>query len=368
MTSTTETTTTASSTTPPQTPWWRAGGIFAPGQRFNIHAPGLILVLGTCSSLECLLYVAAWFLWVFAAKYLYRMKTETCIFSFASYAVSMFFSGYRLLAATEDTAAWLHSALRLLACVWIGTTLKVAISSSACLHRYGAHCAYKTDHRWLKYAICMVGALCNQGGIVWWSSHHRCHHKHCDLPLDPHSPKLVGLENAFAFFNSNRQLMQVNHDYVPRHLQEDPVVWVLDTFYWAFCTLEMVVGFVGWGWYGLFVSYVSGWWAQVGGMIFNVAFHLEESKSNCVATNGGTWFRHSEIFFPAFLLISLVAPTVAPLVGEYYHEIHHVKPQLAKRDSLDLGWYLWVYPLMKLGLIWDVHGFSSKQTAAKKVI
>lgn len=300
------------------------------------------------------------------AKYVCRMKTETCLFSFASYAVSMFCAGFYLLDWSSDYFATFRSLLRLLAYIWLGSMLKVAISSSGCLHRYGAHTAYKTDG-WVKYLICAVGALCNQGGIVWWSSHHRCHHKNCDLPLDPHSPKLVGLENAFAFFNSNRELMKVNEDYVPRHLQDDKIVWFLDTFYWAFCTLEMIAAYAWFGWYGLFVSYTTGWWAQVGGMIFNVAFHLEEKTSNgkCIASDGGTWI-HSQLHYPAFFLISIFAPTIAPFVGEYYHEIHHVKPQLAKRDQLDVGWYLWVYPLMKLGLIWDVYGYESQ--TVKKVI
>lgn len=246
---TSTTTATAASTTSNPRPWWRAGGILRPGQRFNIHFPSFFLAWYYN---ELPLTIAAWVGFFLLSKYICKMKTETCLYSFPSYLISM------VVAARHIRP---NPVLFLLMCVVIGT-FKVAICSSACLHRYCAHTAYKTDSTMLKIFICIVGCLANQGGPIWWSSHHRCHHKHCEQPEDPHSPTLVGFENAFAFFNSNPKLMLVNEDYVPHYIDE-PIYWVIDTFYWAFCTLEMIVLWFFYGIPGFAASYISGFMCQV---------------------------------------------------------------------------------------------------------
>jgi hypothetical protein len=50
----------------------------------------------------------------------------------------------------------------------------------------------------------------------------------------------------------------------------------------------------------------------------------------------------------------LLHPFLGYFAGEIGHDDHHDHPMLAKRDSTDLGYYLFIFPLEKLGLVWDV--------------
>jgi len=54
-------------------------------------------------------------------------------------------------------------------------------------HRYFAHKAYKTS-RAFQFLLALFGCVALQKGPLWWSGHHRGHHRHSDTPLDPHSP------------------------------------------------------------------------------------------------------------------------------------------------------------------------------------
>ena len=64
----------------------------------------------------------------------------------------------------------------------------VGFCMSACLHRYFAHAAFKTS-RPFQVVLALMGNFTFQGGALWWASKHLRHHKHCDLPDDPHSAK-----------------------------------------------------------------------------------------------------------------------------------------------------------------------------------
>lgn len=163
----------------------------------------------------------------------------------------------------------------------------------------------------------------------------------------------MGFENAFAFFNTSQKLMEVNKDYVPHYLDED-VFWIIDTFYWAFCTLEMIAAWYFYGMVGVAASYISGWMCQLGGMYFNVVFHLSEENGSCQGIDVGQYWTKVPITYPGFFILSIMVPFSAPFSGEYYHKIHHEQPQLAYRNLLDLGWYFFVLPLQSAGLIYDV--------------
>lgn len=54
-------------------------------------------------------------------------------------------------------------------------------------HRYFAHRSFKTS-RWFQFILAVVGTTAVQGGVLWWSSHHRGHHAHSDQDEDLHSP------------------------------------------------------------------------------------------------------------------------------------------------------------------------------------
>ncbi len=54
-------------------------------------------------------------------------------------------------------------------------------------HRYFSHKSFKTN-RFFQFILGFWGSLANEGGVLWWASHHRNHHQNSDTPKDLHSP------------------------------------------------------------------------------------------------------------------------------------------------------------------------------------
>jgi len=119
----------------------------------------------------------------------------------------------------------LNHSLLLLAISLVISIAKVNICMSVCLHRYAAHAAFKCGPM-TNLFMNALGCLANQGGPIWWASQHRCHHKYCDVPRDPHSALLDGTQAAYGFFEKH---IEVVEEFAPRHL-ESAVLRVLDTY------------------------------------------------------------------------------------------------------------------------------------------
>jgi stearoyl-CoA desaturase (delta-9 desaturase) len=58
-------------------------------------------------------------------------------------------------------------------------------------HRYFAHRAFKTS-RAFQFVLAVAAESAGQGGVLWWASHHRWHHRTSDTALDVHSPRRRG--------------------------------------------------------------------------------------------------------------------------------------------------------------------------------
>ncbi len=54
-------------------------------------------------------------------------------------------------------------------------------------HRYFSHRSYKMG-RIPQFLLAWLGSTSVQKGVLWWSAHHRHHHRYSDLPNDIHSP------------------------------------------------------------------------------------------------------------------------------------------------------------------------------------
>jgi stearoyl-CoA desaturase (delta-9 desaturase) len=58
-------------------------------------------------------------------------------------------------------------------------------------HRYFSHKAYKTSRFW-QFVFALAGNTALQRGPLWWTAHHRHHHRFADQENDPHSPRQHG--------------------------------------------------------------------------------------------------------------------------------------------------------------------------------
>jgi len=371
-----------STTTPPQSAtknklgWWRSGGMHL---TVNLGFP--VIVIGSVSVLlqavsphlvqaYITLVVGCGALSVYGG-----MRTAYCCLLVPIYLTSL------LLAGTLDVATTLLTRMgmelpvsltrRLPPSVLAGVVfiviavavavVKVNICMSVCLHRYAAHQGFKCGP---VTALCinLLGCCAMQGGPVWWAAEHRCHHKHCDAPRDPHSPIQVGIENAFAFFLFHPH---VEEDYVPYHM-DSTLNRILDTWgAWLVVVAEMVVAWRYGGREGLFVAYTSGWICQTITLWFNIVNHpptitTTHSRTGkplvCKASDDYRLHKAQPIsyYYVPFHFLDILFPLFTTFVMEDEHKHHHEHARLAKRSWYDPAYWGFIKPLEVCGLVWDV--------------
>ena len=233
----------------------------------------------------------------------------------------------------------------------------VGVGMSLCLHRYFSHCSFKTS-RIVQFVLALIGSMSLQGGILWWCSKHNRHHKHCDTPLDPHSPTQTS--NMYAWLGW--LYYETHHDwiFVPQKYLLYPellVVNLLFVFPNAIVTylLSTCIG-IEWA---LFTCWVPGLFGALATTHFNVDYHppptstVDASQRQCYGINKASGDKG---IGPIRLdYVAKIAPWLfEPLVGEAYHDDHHAYPKRTHRPGYDMPYTLILRPLHKMGIIWDL--------------
>lgn len=323
-------------------PWYMRGGMFINvfGMAFNNTLPALWLALSLSSAFYKWAFLALYLSSCFGA-YLTDRKTVYCLVVVPLYMCSLLLS----FGLEQDPFRCLAMAVAM-------GIFKVNICMSVCLHRYASHQAFQCSAP-VKYAMCVLGCLANQGGPIWWGSQHRCHHKYCDVPRDPHSPTISGTERAFAFFGIRKA---VEEDFAPLHLESAPMR-ILDTWAFLLCSAELVLAWKFFGNVGLFVSYISAWLCQAITLWFNVANHppqIQDRKCKATDERAAILYEECGLYLPFYFLDALY-PVYAAIVMEGEHQHHHDHAQLAKRSKFDTAYWGFIRPLELLGLVWKVN-------------
>lgn len=327
-------------------PWYIRGGMHVNevGMGLNVVlAPIFLIMTAATASLHpsftpVQIYAAAFCLQALLAL-AEGMRTVFCVVAVPCYLASL-----AVLPATISTAAAPTVALAVVIAVW-----RVGICMSVCLHRYAAHAGFRCGPA-TRLCLNLLGCAAHQGGPIWWASQHRCHHKYCDQPRDPHSAIQVGVENAFAFFSTGHAA--VEEEFAPTH-NDTWYLRLVDTWSFAVCTLEMYLAYRFFGREGLFVSYTSIWLCQTITLWFNIVNHPPETKTDkvCQATNHQG---HSTMYYPLFLLLDRLYGAFGKIVSEAAHDDHHVHASLVRREKYDVMYFAFVWPLEKIGLVWNV--------------
>ncbi|KAL7534508.1 hypothetical protein ACHAXR_005919 [Thalassiosira sp. AJA248-18] len=327
-------------------PWYIRGGMHVNevGMGLNVTVPPIYLAVTAATASLHSSYTPVQ---IFAAVFLLQvilaaaegMRTVFCVI-----AVPCYLTSFMIIPGTLPTSIAPTLVLAIAIAIW-----RVGACMSVCLHRYAAHAAFKCGPG-TRLFLNVMGCMANQGGPIWWASQHRCHHKHCDVPRDPHSAIQDGVENAFAFFSTGHAA--VEEEFAPKH-NDTWLLRLLDTWSFAVCSVEMLVAYHCFGREGLFVSYTSMWICQTITLWFNIANHPPNTHpgKDCQATN----FRGKPTgWYPAFWFLDALYPYFGSIVSEKNHEDHHVHFMLAKREKYDCMYHLVVWPLEKMGLVWDV--------------
>jgi len=206
---------------------------------------------------------------------------------------------------------------------------------SICLHRFFAHSAFSTT-RSFRFFLAIVSTFAYQGGPLWWASKHRRHHKLCDAPGDPHSPAQLGFMRAFWGWTLDPAERSVDYDFV-KHIGGCLELEMLE-YIWFFFPVSAFFAVRRCG-----PTPAALWVAapllvcRLVTLLFNVEFHREKKGDSCAAVD--------------------VARFLGDLVGESAHGHHHIHPKTLRRPSLgppwaDLPYFIFVLPLLKVGLIW----------------
>jgi stearoyl-CoA desaturase (delta-9 desaturase) len=210
---------------------------------------------------------------------------------------------------------------------------------TAGFHRYFSHRTYKTS-RVFQFVLAWLGTTSAQKGVLWWSAHHRDHHKFSDQPEDLHSPLQKGLWWAHVGWILCPKNDATKFDRI-RDFAKYPELRWLNKWHIlppvALAVLLFLVGGSGLLVWGFFVSTVILWH---GTFTINSLSHVF----------GSTRYRTTDTSKNNFLLALLT-------LGEGWHNNHHFYQSTANQ-----GWFWWeidgsYYALRVLslfGLVWDL--------------
>ena len=94
--------------------------------------------------------------------------------------------------------------------VMLGFYLLRMFAITAFYHRYFSHKAFKTS-RVVQFIFAVIGVMSTQNGPLWWSAHHRHHHRHADQPEDLHSPRHGFWYSHMGWFLNRRNYATQEH-------------------------------------------------------------------------------------------------------------------------------------------------------------
>ena len=291
--------------------------------------------------------------------------------------------------------------------VWFFTASPALVAN----HRFFAHNAFKVS-RVTRVGVAIVACLGLQYGPCWWSSKHRRHHKHCDVDDDPHSWMRTSIWYAWLGWPMAYKEQCIDTQYVhpsmfvdafttsssssnekddPQQQQQKPTFrlpqWLMppqsidntdsdididqkfdgrkkvlapemllmDKLWWVpSVSLQLGLYYImGFPARSIFLYYTAPvTWVPIPILLFNVMFHPPDQTP----TSKG-----------CYALDSLLDPLTF-LMGESHHEDHHAFPDRAKRPQLlDLSYWLFIAPMLALGLAWDPKTYNHGAIKRSKV-
>jgi len=278
-----------------------------------------------------------------------------------------------------DTLGWMQT-VGVELCLWLFLFIFFTMLYNNALttgHRYFAHHCFRTS-RLGTFLICCYSGMGLE--VMWWSSIHRRHHRHCECEGDPHSPGRKGFWYAYLGWTMDRENYETRLSYVRDWVTNNPELLMLDLFqnhlrkYWAvvltFCCKAFVDFVCPWGVPGAFEKspiFVGMMLASNVSMAFN-AFSHETHKPN-ESTEGDTVKDDVDLDTAGDLIGKNQAASWSPCNGkdipwftwisggEAFHKRHHEHPNLSLNAHY---WYqdynYWPYRVLEvLGLVWDVN-------------
>lgn len=230
-------------------------------------------------------------------------------------------------------------------------------------HRYFAHRSFKTS-RFFQFLLGLAGSLSGQGGVLWWSSHHRAHHKHSDEKEDLHSPVVYGFWESHMGWMMNPKCFKPAK-YKLNDFTKFPEIKFLNKFYGPIMILQGVLIYFA----GVYLENnypelgTSGLQLLVWGFFLATVWtwHVTFSINSICHIFGKKRFKSNDESRNNWIMGILA-------MGEGWHNNHHKYGWSARNGmrwyEFDLSWYV-IKTLSLLGIVWDVKVPTKEQLKAE---
>jgi stearoyl-CoA desaturase (delta-9 desaturase) len=255
---------------------------------------------------------------------------------------------FHLLALNAFTIAFSWTAFAIFFVSYVAKILGVTMG----YHRYFAHRTFKTG-RFFQFVLALFGSSAVQGGVLWWSSHHRGHHQHSDQADDLHSPV------AHSAFHSHLGWMWSKTCFEPtKHKLLDfarfPEIRFLNKNYFLLIVLQGLFYYLlGEGLNALYPELgTNGFQLFIWGFILStvVVWHITFCINSVCHIFGSKRYNSGDESRNNWLMAILA-------FGEGWHNNHHKYGWSARNGFFWWEWdptYYSLKVLEKLGIVWEL--------------
>lgn len=213
--------------------------------------------------------------------------------------------------------------------VALAMTHVTIISVTVFLHRSQAHRAldlHPAVMHFFRFWLWLTTGMVTRE----WVAVHRKHHAHCETPIDPHSPQVLGIRRVFWQGAELYRAAILDRAAVERYGLGTPDDWIERNLYsrysWHGCGLLLILDLLLFGVYGLTLWAVQMLWIPV----------LAAGVINGI---GHFWGYRN---FEAPDASTNIVPWGILIGGEELHNNHHAFPSSARLSArwweFDLGW------------------------------
>lgn len=232
---------------------------------------------------------------------------------------------------------------------WLAGTYAIRMFAiTAGYHRYFSHRSYKLG-RVSQFLMAFLAQTSAQKGVLWWSAHHRTHHRHSDMPEDPHSP----VRRGFWWSHIGWIVSQTSHHYDRRIIQDFdkyPELRLLNKYHrvpvMLFGAAVFAIGGFGVFMWGFVLSTVVLWH---GTFTINSLAHLWGSRRFNTTDDSRNNF-----------LLALIT------LGEGWHNNHHQYMSSARQGlkwwEIDITYYV-LKLLSAIGIVRDLREMPADRTS-----
>jgi stearoyl-CoA desaturase (delta-9 desaturase) len=204
-------------------------------------------------------------------------------------------------------------------------------------HRYFSHRTYKTS-RAFQFVLAFLAQTSSQKGALWWAAHHRTHHKHSDLDLDPHDSRRGFWYSHVGWLFAGTT--DTDYSKVKDLAKYPELVW-LNRYWFVPPTVLGVLVWLALGWSGLWIGFaLSTVILWHGTFTINSLSHMLGTQRYAAGDDSrNNWW------------LAIIT------MGEGWHNNHHFYMGCTRQ-----GFYWWEYDVTYyilralgwLGLIWDI--------------